>query len=302
MTAYIPWLTDAARLTGYPVVEVGGWRGRGHGGMRVTEGAVCHHTAGPRVGNMPSLGVITNGRAGLAGPLANYGLARDGTVYVVAAGCAWHAGASQWAGFYDLNDEFLGIEAEDDGDGTWTHKQNDCYPRLVASILYYCNRRSERATAHRECCLPRGRKPDPAGINMEVLRNRVAWLLGDPTKRIPLFSNPSTIVPKKKDHSMQDVFIDRGKGNIRLIVPVGDASQITAKAYLSAVVIGPTRGTARCYAQSDSGGLADWSWEINIVNGRSERPWRELPNKTTQVNIQYDFPEGGTFCIEAIAK
>ena len=63
----IPWLVDAARLTGYPVTEVGGWQGRGHGGMRVLEGVVCHHTAGPKTGNMPSLGVITNGRAGLAG-------------------------------------------------------------------------------------------------------------------------------------------------------------------------------------------------------------------------------------------
>jgi hypothetical protein len=38
------------------------------------------------------------------------------------------------------------------------------------------------------------------------------------------------------------------------------------------------------------------------VNGRSERPWRELPNNTTQVNVQYDFPGGGTFCIETMAK
>lgn len=301
MSVYIPWLVDAAKLTGYPVVEVGGWRARGHGGMRVLEGVVCHHTAGPKVGNMPSLGVITNGRAGLAGPLANYGLGRDGTIYVVAAGCAWHAGASAWAGFYDLNDEFLGIEAEDDGDGQWTPAQFDCYPRLVASILFYCRRTGERATGHKECCLPKGRKPDPAGIDMVALRNRADFLLHDPLQRIPRFSNPPTPA-KKKDHGMQDIVVPPGKGNIRLICPVGDVSAITAKAFLSAVVIGPTKGTAKCFAQSDSGGLVDWSWAINVINGRSERPWRELPNKTTQVNVQYDFPEGGTFCIETVAK
>jgi N-acetylmuramoyl-L-alanine amidase len=301
MSVYIPWLVDAAKLTGYPVSEVAGWRNRGHGGMRVLEGVVCHHTAGPKTGNMPSLGVITNGRAGLAGPLANYGLARDGTIFVVAAGCAWHAGASAWAGFRDLNDEFLGIEAEDDGDGHWTDQQNDAYPRLVASILFYCRRTSERSTAHRECCLPAGRKPDPAGINMVTLRNRVNWLLGDPLQRIPLFANPARPT-KKKENPMQDIVIPKGKGNVRLVCPVGGASTTTAKAYLSAVVVGPTKGSARCWAQSDRGGIADWNWAINVIDGRSERPWRELPDGTTQVNVQYDFPEGGTLCIETLSK
>lgn len=303
MSVYIPWLADAGRLTGYPVVEVGGWKGRGHGGMRVVEGVVCHHTAGPKTGNMPSLGVITNGRAGLAGPLANYGLARDGTVFVVAAGCAWHAGASAWAGFNDLNDEFLGIEAEDDGDGRWTDEQNDAYPRLVAAILFFCRRGSERACAHRECALPHGRKPDPTGINMIDLRNRVNFLLGDPTHRIPRFSNPTPILPvKKKDNSMQDIVIPPGKGNVRIVCPTGAASMITARAFLSAVVVGPTKGSARCWAQSDAGGVEDWSWVINCASGRSERPWRELKSPTTQVNVQYDFPEGGTFCIETLSK
>jgi hypothetical protein len=303
MSIYIPWLVDAARLTGYPVTEVGGWRTRGHGGMRVLEGVVCHHTAGPKTGNMPSLGVITNGRAGLAGPLANYGLARDGGVFVVAAGCAWHAGASAWAGFFDLNDEFLGIEAEDDGDGLWTQEQLDSYPRLVASILFFCRRGADHCTAHKECCIPKGRKPDPAGINMIDFRNRVAFLLQDPTHRIPRFSNPTPIIPvKKKDHSMQDIVVPPGKGDIRIICPVGDASAIVAKAFLSAVVAGPSKGTARCWAQTDAVGVDDWSWVINCPNRLSDRPWRELRNKTTQVSIQYDFPEGGTFCIETVSK
>jgi hypothetical protein len=301
MSVYTPWLVDAAKLTGYPVSEVVGWRNRGHGGMRVLEGAVCHHTAGPKAGNMPSLGVITNGRAGLAGPLANYGLARDGTVYVVAAGCAWHAGASTWAGFHDLNDEFLGIEAEDDGDGKWTSEQLDAYPRLVASILFYSRRGAERATAHRECCIPNGRKPDPAGIDMVALRNRVNFLLGDPLKRIPRFSNPPAPT-KKKDNPMQDIVILPGKGNIRLICPVGGASSTTAAAWLSAVVVGPTKGTARCFAQADARGIEDWTWTINCPDGRSERPWRALKDGTTQINIQYDFPNGGTFCIETMSK
>jgi hypothetical protein len=119
---YVPWLADAARTTGYPVVEIAGWRSRGHGGMRLVEGVVGHHTATSdrASGDYPSLGIVTNGRSDLPGPLANYGLGRSGTIYVIAAGAAYHAGASRWAGFVDLNDEFLGIEAESAGTGVWT--------------------------------------------------------------------------------------------------------------------------------------------------------------------------------------
>lgn len=180
---YVPWLADAARLTGCPVVELAGWRTRGHGGMAAVEGVVCHHTAGPKTGEYPSLAVVRDGRAGLAGPLANFGLGRSGTVYVNAAGLAWHAGVSSWAGFSDLNSRFLGIEAEDDGDGVWTDAQLDAYPRLVAALLYYMRRGAERACMHRECAP--GRKIDAAGIDAPALRARVAQMLTDPLRLIP---------------------------------------------------------------------------------------------------------------------
>ncbi|GJF06611.1 N-acetylmuramoyl-L-alanine amidase [Pseudonocardia sp. D17] len=182
---YVPWLADAARLTGYPVAEVSGWKSRGHGGMTSVEGVVCHHTAGPKTGEYPSLQVVRDGRAGLPGPLANLGLGRSGTVYVMAAGLAYHAGVSAWAGYSDLNYRFLGIEAEDDGDGVWTAEQLDCYPRLVAALLYYMRRNASRACAHRECALPLGRKPDPTGIDMPAFRARVGQLLADPLHLIP---------------------------------------------------------------------------------------------------------------------
>lgn len=185
MTIMVPWLADAARLTGYPVVEVAGWRTRGHGGFRAVEGVVLHHTAdGP--GEYPSLRVVRDGRADLAGPLCNYGLGRSGTIYVVAAGVAWHAGASRWAGFTDLNDEFLGIEAESKGTlDDWTPAQHDAYPRLVAAALYYMRRDASRAAGHKEVCLPAGRKIDPAFWDLTGHRATVAGMLADPVRRIP---------------------------------------------------------------------------------------------------------------------
>jgi hypothetical protein len=199
---YVPWLVDAARLTGYPVVEVNGWKTRGHGGFRALEGVVGHHTAdGP--GEYPSLNIVTRGRADLAGPLCNYGLGRSGTVYVVAAGVAWHAGASAWAGFRDLNDEFLGIEAESKGTvDDWTPAQRDAYPRLVAAALFYMKRDASRFCGHKECALPKGRKIDPAFVDLNAFRAQVGRLLADPVHLIPKGSPTPAPKPPQEDDDM----------------------------------------------------------------------------------------------------
>ena len=108
-------LARVAKRTGYPVVEVKGWKKRGYGQMVKAESVMCHHTAGPRTGNYPSLNVVTHGRPGIAGPLCNYGIGRDGTIYVVAAGRANHAGRvakTMWS-----NTRSIGIEAENTGTG-----------------------------------------------------------------------------------------------------------------------------------------------------------------------------------------
>lgn len=196
---YVPWLVDAARLTGYPVVEIAGWRTRGHGGMAAVEGVLCHHTAGPAAGEYPSLRVVRDGRAGLAGPLSQLGIGRSGTVYVIAAGTAWHAGASTWDGLTGLNSRFLGIEAEDDGDGTWTAEQLDVYPRLAAALLHYMRRPAFRCAGHREVALPKGRKIDPAGLDMHAVRAQVGALLRDPLRLIPRSTPAPAPVPSTVD-------------------------------------------------------------------------------------------------------
>jgi hypothetical protein len=96
MAYSLTWLAEVLEDAGLKVAEVAGWRTRGRGDVGSIKGIVCHHTAGPHTGNMPSLGVITIGRPDLAGPLAQLGLGRDGTFYVVAAGRANHAGAGKW--------------------------------------------------------------------------------------------------------------------------------------------------------------------------------------------------------------
>ncbi|MEI7995202.1 MAG: N-acetylmuramoyl-L-alanine amidase [Methylococcaceae bacterium] len=92
---------------------------------------MCHHTAGPKNGNMPSLRTVTEGRSDLSGPLAQLCLGRDGTYYVVSAGRCNHAGAGEWQGITSGNTNFIGIEAENTGtsDDPWPEVQMDAYRR-----------------------------------------------------------------------------------------------------------------------------------------------------------------------------
>lgn len=300
---WLTWAADAARNavrgTPYQVVEVAGWQSRGHGGFRVVEGIVGHHTATSdrAQGDYPSLRVVRNGRAGLPGPLCNYGLGRSGTIYVVAAGVAWHAGASRYGGFTDLNDEFAGIEAESAGLGGWTDAQRIVYPRLVGAFLSYIRRDASRYCSHRTCAIPAGRKPDPRGIEDAWMIARASEFMRGGGQTI---STPSS-TSFKEEPVLQNHRVS-GSGTLRLIIPTGRASSLVARAWLSAAVDGPAPGRLRWWAQSDSGGIADGQWTINFANGHSQRPWVELPDGTTQINVQYQFEGGGVIALEAAPR
>ncbi|MEU0794708.1 N-acetylmuramoyl-L-alanine amidase [Amycolatopsis sp. NPDC005961] len=221
-----------------------GWQTRGHGGMRVVEGVVGHHTAtaDSAPGDYPSLDIVTRGRADLAGPLCNLGLGRSGTVYVVAAGCAYHAGASRWLGFLDVNDEFLGIEAESAGNGGWTPAQLDAYPKLVAALLRYMNRGVERYAGHKDVCVPVGRKIDPVGIDTAWLRERAA--------------NPTATAPQTGVEILE-----------RVTVTPPDAGEHVVRVYLAgsaggAIVIRPRLG---------GDGFARPMWVSNVFAWGSDR-------------------------------
>jgi N-acetylmuramoyl-L-alanine amidase len=103
------------KSTGLKVSLVDGWESRGRGDVGDIFGVICHHTAGPKSGNMPSLDTLLKGRSDLKGPLAQLGLGRDGTYYVIAAGRCNHAGVGIWRGLSKGNTNFIGIEAENTG-------------------------------------------------------------------------------------------------------------------------------------------------------------------------------------------
>lgn len=181
-------LAAVVRTSGLKVVEVAGWRTRGHGQMTSVEAIICHHTAGAPTGDYPSLGVVRDGRAGLAGPLSQLGLGRSGTVYVIAAGVCYHAGATFFT--WQNNWHAIGIEAEATGTADWPSVQYNAYVRLCAALRHGYGVPNPRVLGHKEVAKPLGRKPDP-NFNMDTFRRKVAEVYAGKS------TTPTTTTPKE---------------------------------------------------------------------------------------------------------
>lgn len=210
------WMADVLRAAGLPVREVPGWRTRGHGDMGAVLGVLLHHTAGPAFGDYPSESVVVNGRAGLAGPLCNLGLARSGVWVAVAAGQGWHAGTGSCS-FCPAdtgNAHLIGVEAESVGTrDDWTAAQRANYPRGVAALLAHLNLPASRAIGHKEWAPTR--KIDPAFWDMNSFRADVArWTVPAPS--------PAPLPTPEDDVSWTDKLPDYYTANPADTMPAGD--------------------------------------------------------------------------------
>lgn len=178
MGRYLTDLADVLRAAGLPVIEVPGWKTRGaivrattpDGGLIAVTGGLVHHTATPayRAGDYPSLGIVRDGRSDVPGPLAQLGLGRSGTWYVIAAGRANHSGAVDDVRY--SNPQCIGVEAEHPGGSApWPAEQYASYVRGCAALGKHY-----RITwrAHKEAAVPYGRKPDP-NFDMDTFRRNV---------------------------------------------------------------------------------------------------------------------------------
>jgi N-acetyl-anhydromuramyl-L-alanine amidase AmpD len=183
----LKWLPRVLFDAGLKVAEVDGWEDRGRSEMGQVKGVICHHTAGNRNGNMPSLNVIINGREGLPGPLSQLGLGRDGTYYVVAAGRCNHAGPGNWQGFTSGNMNFIGIEAENTGlpEDAWPQVQYQAYTHGVAAILKKIGANAIMCAGHKEYALPQGRKTDPT-FDMDDFRIKVSAIMAGTAPRLSI--------------------------------------------------------------------------------------------------------------------
>ncbi|CAF1260070.1 unnamed protein product [Rotaria sordida] len=160
-------LAAILRRAGLRVLEQPGWKTRGHGKMASVKSILIHHTAGPSKGEYPSLGVVRDGRKDLPGPLAQLGLGRSGTWYVIAAGRCYHAGKTINDSIFG-NSNSIGIEAEGTGtpsDNTghryWPPVQWNSYVRGVKALQAAYGVPTARVLGHKEAAVPKGRKVDP---------------------------------------------------------------------------------------------------------------------------------------------
>lgn len=159
---------------GVQVETLPGWQTRGSSAF-FPKATTCHWTAGPR-GTLgrPSLNVVTYGRPGIPGPLANVYLARTGVAVVVAAGRANHAGTGGFRGLTG-NSSVFGIEAESAGNDDWTPEQRAAYPRVVAALQALAGRDASWAHGHNEWAP--SRKIDIRDWDMNRMRAEVAAVL-----------------------------------------------------------------------------------------------------------------------------
>lgn len=167
-------LADVLRSAGLKVVEVDGWKTRGHGAMTNVHGHTIHHNAGGRTKN-PKAGLrtIVEGRDDLPGPLAQTYVDIEGTWYVVAAGVAYHAGASLKEDY--SNWHRIGTEAQAAGDGwseDWPEVQMVSLAVGSKALAKHYGYGYDDILGHKETCAPVGRKVDPS-FSMNSFRARV---------------------------------------------------------------------------------------------------------------------------------
>lgn len=204
MSFSLTWLPDVLKAAGLKVSLVPGWENRGVGDVTNIFGIICHHTGvkNPKKLNMPTLRSLQNGRkaepglSALPGPLAQLGLGRDGTWFIVAAGRAIHAGEGSFKGVSG-NRRFIGIEAENEGTAAdpWPDIQLKAYQRGVAAILKHLGKDASFCCGHKEYA--DGRKPDPS-LDMTSFRQAVRTFMNGvaPAPLIPAVEPAASVVGK----------------------------------------------------------------------------------------------------------
>ncbi|MFE9039683.1 peptidoglycan-binding protein [Streptomyces sp. NPDC007818] len=195
-------LLAALRAEGVTVVEHPGWRThhRNHtGAWGPVAGVMIHHTVSS--GTTSSVAMCSDGYDSLPGPLCHGVIAKDGTVHLVSAGRANHAGGGDPSvlravvteaygdrppvprehqgspGAVDGNSRFYGFECVNLGNGTdpWPAAQLDAIERASAALCRAHGWGARSVIGHSEWS---DWKSDPKGFGMPGMRDRVRKRLG----------------------------------------------------------------------------------------------------------------------------
>lgn len=166
------WLPEAIKAEGVKVLELDGWRDRGHGDLNQIWGVMCRHTGGPNT----SPAETAEGYAKLPGPLAHVHVGKDGSATVVAAGAGWHPSIGDYerlpAGYEEWNT--IGIQAVNTGQEDWPLQQIDSFVRCCAAVCRKLGLPADRVIGRNEATDTQPEESDPGGIDMDAFRAKVA--------------------------------------------------------------------------------------------------------------------------------
>lgn len=166
-------LASALRSAGLDVRETNNWQNRAHGEFPGDPTVMWHHDASPP-GDSPGVldWMISNWNVASA----NLWINRQGVVFLVGAGPAWHAGRvrNQWF----ANKNCIGIELDLTVNESQTPAQLAAVRLVTAVILRKSGKKAVNGLAfHKTEALPVGRKVDPYNLDLNEERNYVQILM-----------------------------------------------------------------------------------------------------------------------------
>lgn len=182
------WLPEVLRAFGVKVVEMDGWRDRGHGDFGRIGWVLWHHTGSV---NETNEGIAFHPSLGLA---ANMLIHEDGTVVLTGAGIAWHGGVGIYPGIPEdgINDVSIGIECAygPDRNGQYTIRWPDIQIQTMvavgAAISWFLGIPTSAQIAHKEWAgdmnplgINKQGKPDPGNLDMNWFRGEIGKRLKD---------------------------------------------------------------------------------------------------------------------------
>lgn len=218
-------LVEILEAEGLKVVQTPGWEnherddetGKAFGPVH---GVMIHHTV--TKGTAHTVQICRDGYSSLPGPLCHGVIAKDGTVYLISAGRANHAGAGDpkvhaavvnesygqkppastvhdgESGGVDGNDCFYGFECENLGDGKdpWPAEQLMAIEKASAAICRELEWTEKSVIGHLEWS---DWKSDPKGFSMVTMRTRIKKRIAvEPTKPKPPVEQPPAKPPVVK--------------------------------------------------------------------------------------------------------